>query len=185
MLNPPGFPLTIGVRENYHWLASEQYFDDLLPLCPDIVLGKYVVITSIDSGTFYPSEEEKAAGWELRNGIAYSPRILTPSSVRREGWDEWYVLDEPVDLGGKLPSGLNPFSANLVHGQLFDFINSQFSPHTDESTGMAPFFWKQFDWIRPRAYIAECDDFLLLITCDQRLFREACDSIHDLELRAN
>jgi hypothetical protein len=25
----------------------------------------------------------------------------------------------------------------------------------------------------------------LLITCDQRLFREACDSIHDLELRAN
>jgi hypothetical protein len=42
--------LTIGSQGPYHWFVSDER--DLLELCPEIVLGKYVSITSIDSGQF-------------------------------------------------------------------------------------------------------------------------------------
>jgi hypothetical protein len=44
---------TVGSQGSYQWLVTEEDFD-LLQLCPEIVLGKYVAITSIDSGELIP-----------------------------------------------------------------------------------------------------------------------------------
>ncbi len=177
----PSFPLRIGAHGTYRWLATEQSLDDLLTLCPGLVAGMYLAVTSFDSGSYHPSEEETANGWDLRNGIAYSPRIENPSAVPREGWDEWYLFDHPVDLGGLATRGSNPFTSELIHGHVHAFVNSAFSPHRDDSDSMAPYFWRQFDWICPRSYIAECDYFLLLITDNAGVFRDACDQVRALE----
>src|SRR5439155_21438966 len=42
----------VGSEGLYEWLVSDQPFD-LLQLCPDIALGKYIAITSFDSGPLY------------------------------------------------------------------------------------------------------------------------------------
>ena len=56
--------LTIGSQGGYQWLVSDEQFD-LLELCPEIALGKYLAITSIDSGEFVPKEAERAADGRL------------------------------------------------------------------------------------------------------------------------
>lgn len=61
--------LTVGSQGLYEWLVTDQQFD-LLQLCPEVVLGKYIAITSIDSGPLAPTDEETAAGWEIRGKIA-------------------------------------------------------------------------------------------------------------------
>jgi hypothetical protein len=63
------------------------------------VLGKYAAVTSFDSGSLDLSDGEKAAGWESRKGIAYSPLIQSVATLpARGGFDEWYVFETPVDL---------------------------------------------------------------------------------------
>jgi hypothetical protein len=90
--------LTFGSQGLYEWLVTDQQFD-LLQICPEVVLGNYVAITSIDSGAPVPTEEEMAAGWESREKIAYSPKVEKVESVPSAGWDEWYMFADPADLG--------------------------------------------------------------------------------------
>src|SRR5215467_3698217 len=90
--------LSVGSEGLYEWLVSDQQFD-LLRLCPQIVLGKYVAITSIDSGPLEPTENEVTAGWQSRGEIAYSPQVQSIEEIPSAGWDEWYIFNKPVDLG--------------------------------------------------------------------------------------
>jgi hypothetical protein len=46
--------LTVGSQGLYEWLVTDQQFDPL-KVCPEVVLGKYVAITSIDSGVLVPT----------------------------------------------------------------------------------------------------------------------------------
>jgi hypothetical protein len=90
--------LTVGSQGVYEWLVTDQQLD-LLQLCPDVVLGKYIAITSLDSGPLVPTSEENAAGWESRGKIAYSPKIQNGASLPRAEYDEWYIFGGPIDLG--------------------------------------------------------------------------------------
>ena len=75
-----------GSQDAYQWLTTTAHdFDSLLTLCPTAVLGKYVAVTSFDSGSLSLSDEEKAAGWESRNGIAYSPLIRSVETLPDRG----------------------------------------------------------------------------------------------------
>jgi hypothetical protein len=88
----------VGSQGGYEWLVTDENFD-LLELCPEIVLGKYVAVTSTDSGQLEPTEKETAAGWQSRAKIAYSPKIENAEDLPCEGWDEWYIFNTPTDLG--------------------------------------------------------------------------------------
>jgi hypothetical protein len=90
--------LTVGSQGAYEWLVTDESFD-LLELCPEVVLGKYVAVTSIDSGQFVPTGKETAAGWLSHERIAYSPTIQHAEELPREGWDEWYIFNAPTELG--------------------------------------------------------------------------------------
>jgi hypothetical protein len=159
MPDPQSLPLTVGVRGAYEWLASEHRLDDLLRLCPQIVLGKYIAVTSVDSGSFFPTAEELAKGWERRNGIAYIPKVEKVEILPREGWDEWYAFEDRVDLGGMAAPDSNPFEAPLGPGAVYAFVNyNSLAPDLPKLQGIAPYFWKQFDWVAlelmlPRAAI--------------------------------
>jgi hypothetical protein len=91
-------PLATGSHGKYKWLASRYELDDILRLCPAVVLGKYLAITSIDSSRLSPTAEEVLAGWENRQGIAYSPLVQSVEKLPRAGWDEWYVFRQPLIL---------------------------------------------------------------------------------------
>ncbi len=71
--------LGLGSQGAYEWLVTDENFD-LLQLCPEIVLAKYVAVTSIDSGHFVPTEQETAAGCQSRGKIGYSPKLKPSKS---------------------------------------------------------------------------------------------------------
>jgi hypothetical protein len=149
-------------------------------VCPEIVVGKSVAVVTNDSGPFCPNEGELASGWNSRNEISYSPVIQDVATLPQDGFDEWYVFEKPVELGKLDPRGLNVFDAPLVEGHVHRFVNfSGFRLDSLEFEPIAILFWKQFDWIRPRSYVAEGTS-LTIVTEDHDLFGTVRSALSDL-----
>jgi hypothetical protein len=159
--------LTTGSQGLYEWLVTDQQFG-LLQICPEIVLGQYVAITSIDSGAFVPTEEEMVAGWQSRGRIAYSPQVRSVEEIPSAGWDEWYIFDTPVDLGVSHLAE-NVFEVPQEQGHLSVFVNYAFALHPPERASLATLFWPQIARIRPESYVAD-NDYLTFVTMNKRLF---------------
>jgi hypothetical protein len=169
--------LTFGSQGTYEWLVTDEQFD-FLRLCRDVVVGKYVAITSIDSGSLEPTAEETAAGWQTRGNIAYSPRIQNIESLPRAGWDEWYIFDRPTDLGIS-HLGENIFEVPQEQGRLNVFVNYCFALHQPEMKDLATLFWRQMEWIRPESYVAD-SDYLNFVTANKSLFAKVSDALKTL-----
>lgn len=172
-----------GARGAYLWLTTGQLdLDSLLRTCPQALLGKYIAITSHDSGSLIPTEEEKRAGWQSPNEIAYSPQIQWGERLpHREcgGFDEWYVFKHPSDLGHIWHGEV--FEAPLTSGQVSTFANFLgFALHNPEVEDLTRRFWKQLAWVQPESYIADGDLFLTFVTCDAELFGSVQLAISDL-----
>ena len=159
--------LTVGSHGPYEWLVTDENFD-LLQLCPEVVLGKYVAVTSIDSSEFVPTERETVAGWQSHGKIAYSPKIQQVDDLPREGWDEWYIFDEPADLG-KSYLQENVFEVPQGQGHLSVFVNYCFALHQPDMHSLVTLFWQQMEWVRPESYVAD-SDYLNFVTMNKALF---------------
>ncbi len=160
--------LTVGSQGLYEWLVTDKGFD-LLQLCPEFVLGKYVVITSIDSGPLVPADEEIAAGWQSRGKIAYSPKIQNADQLPRAGWDEWYVFDNPTDLGTSHLAE-NIFEAPQEQGHVSVFVNYGFVLYPPERSFLSTLFWQQLLRICPESYVAD-NDYLSFVS-KNRIFSQ-------------
>jgi hypothetical protein len=182
MTNTNPAPYT-GSRGAYLWLTTGQLdLGSLLRTCPQALIGKYIAITSHDSGSLIPTDEERKAGWKSRNEIAYSPQIQWGDQLpHREcgGFDEWYVFKFPFDLG-QIWQG-NVFEAPLTSGQVSTFANFLgFALHNPEVEDLTRLFWKQIAWIQPESYIADGDLFLTFVTRDPDLFAAVRQAIREL-----
>jgi hypothetical protein len=168
---------TVGSEGLYEWLVTDQQFD-LLQVCPEVVLGKYVAITSIDSGSLVPTEKQTAAGWQSRGRIAYSPQIQSVEEVPFAGWDEWYIFDKPVDLGTS-HLGENMFEMPQEQGHVSDFVNYGFALHPPERNHLASLFWQQIKRIRPESYVAD-NDYLTFVCGNEAVFASVLDAVKTL-----
>jgi hypothetical protein len=170
---------TVGSDGAYKWLVTDTNFD-LLQLCPEIVLGKYVAITSIDSGWLRPTEKEIAAGWQSRAKIAYSPKIEIAQDVPHEWYDEWYIFDTPTDLGTSHLEE-NIFEVTHDHGHLSVFVNYGFALHPPERAhkDLVTLFWEQIMRIRPESYVAD-NDYLTFVTRNEPVFASVLDAVKAL-----
>jgi hypothetical protein len=169
--------LTVGSQGLYEWLVTDQEFD-LLQFCPEVVLGKYIAITSIDSGPLVPTDKEKAAGWESRGQIAYSPQLESVESLPCAGWDEWYIFGSPTDLGTS-HLGENVFEVPQERGHVSVLVNYGFALHDPELKDLATLFWQQIEWIRPESYIAD-GDYLNLVSMNKTLFASVRNAVKAL-----
>ena len=169
--------LTVGSQGVYEWLVTDRQFD-LLRICPDVVLEKYIAITSFDSGPLVPTNEEKAAGWESRSNVAYSPKIQDVATVPRSEYDEWYIFGSPVDLG---TSHLleNVFEVPQEPGHVSVFVNYGFALHPADRASLATLFWAQMEWIRPESYVAD-NDYLTFVSANKTLFVSVLDAVKAL-----
>jgi len=167
--------LTVGSQGLYEWLVTDQQFD-LLQICPEIVLGKHVAVTSFDSGALVLNETEKAAGWQSRGKIAYSPRVQAVENLPRAGWDEWYIFPKPTDLGVSHLEE-NIFEMPEEHGHVSVFVNYPFALHLADD--LATLFWRQMERIRPESYMAD-NDYLNFVTADKTLFGAVRDAVKAL-----
>ena len=169
--------LAVGSQGIYEWLVTDESFD-LLQICPEIVLGKYVAITSIDSGELVLAEKESAAGWRSHERIAYSPKIQNAEDIPHEGWDEWYIFNNPTDLGTSHLAE-NIFEVPRGRGHLSVFVNYCFALHLPEMESIATLFWEQMNWVRPESYVAD-NDYLNFVSMDRALFASVHDAVKAL-----
>jgi hypothetical protein len=180
-----------GLHSPYRWLVTRQ--DDqhdlatLLESCPQALVGKYVAVTSLDSGPMILTDEEKVLGWQSRNEIAYSPQISLSEDGGIEGvtvgqcagYDEWYVFDSPLDLG-VLCHG-NVFESGLAAEKIWAFVNydAGFALHNPEMSELTGLFWKQLDKIQPESFIADSAAFLTFVSRNEAIFVEVCNALKD------
>jgi hypothetical protein len=172
--------LNVGSQDVYEWLVTDENFD-LLQLCPEIVLSKYVAVTSIDSGQLVPTEQQTAVGWQSRGNIAYSPKIKTVEEVPRAGWDEWYIFNKATDLGTSHLAE-NIFKVPQEQGHVSVFVNYGFALHSPERSGLSDLFWKQLLRIRAESYIAD-NDYLSFVSMNKALFASVHKAVKALETR--
>ena len=178
-----------GSHGSYRWFVTRE--DDLATLlesCPQSLAGKYVAVTSLDSGPMILTEEEKGLGWHSRNEIAYSPQISLSEDGRLKGmsagqcagYDEWYVFDSPHDLGA-LCDG-NVFESDLPAGKIWTFVNydAGFALHNPEMSDVTGLFWKQLEWIQPESFIADSAAFLTFVSRNEPIFVAACNALKGL-----
>ncbi len=167
-----------GSHGAYLWLTTDDHdLRTLLQRSPQALLGKYIAVTSIDSGHLVLNDEEKLAGWQSRKQIAYSPEIKSLENLRYgfcAGFDEWYVSESPIDLGQLRRD--NVFESPMAPGEVITFVNfGGFALHEPANRGLIDLFWKQMDWIQPESYIADSDQFLSFASQNQSLFT----SVHE------
>lgn len=78
-----GTPGIVGTRGEYQWLTlAHGDIASLLGICPEVVLGKYLAVTSVDSGHLRLSDNEVSAGW----WTSESSCVFQQSSW---GWHRW------------------------------------------------------------------------------------------------
>ena len=97
----------------------------------------------------------------------------------RGGWDEWYIFDNPTDLG---TSHLreNIFEMPQEQGHVSVLVNYGFALHPPErSNDLATLFWEQLARIRPESYVAD-NDYLTFVTMNKRLFASVRDAVKAL-----
>jgi hypothetical protein len=187
---PVSEPMTFtGSRGLYQWFVTKH--DDLPTLiksCPEALVGKYIAVTSLDSGPKNLTDEEKSLGWRSRNNIAYSPQIILSEDGHLKGewacqcggYDEWYVFESHRDLGA-LCEG-NVFESDLEAGTIWAFVNYSdgFALHNPEMSDITSLFWKQIDRIQPESFIADGGSFMTFVCRNESIFAATCNALKDL-----
>ena len=144
-------------RDGYYSLCWPNRSDlsilNLWEKCPDLVIGKYLVNTSYDSGRLTLSDEKMETGWRMIGALAHSPRIRSTDEIPHDQFDEWLVFDRPV-----------------VVEKFETFVNyTTFSP-TDEDWDWweRESFWTQVLRLNPLHVIGE-NDAVYVVSRDKDL----------------
>lgn len=179
LCHPPNVAIIVmipsGWEGSYEWLVTDEEFD-LLQLCPEIVVAKYVAVISIDSREVVPTEKETMAGWHRRAKIAYSPKIENVQDLPCGDWDEWYIFNSPTDLGTSHLAE-NIFEVPHEQGHVSDFVNYGFALHPPERAAkLSTIFWPQSERIRPESYIAD-NEYLTFVSANKHLFASVDDAV--------
>lgn len=135
-----------GRHNDYFWIEWDSAF--LWPLLqgvPEIVLGRFLVNTSFDSGSLALSDDERRQGWHSAGALTCSPRISSLAAMPRgAGYDEWLVFSEPAKIHTWKP-----------------FVNyAGMSLNDPEWAFLQDELWAQMDSVRPESYLAEGDRLL-------------------------
>lgn len=156
-------------------------------MCPDIILSRYLAITSYDCGIYQPTSEELAEGWRIKGDVVYTPPVQSIASLHFQrdgldcpGYDEWYTFQkEPGELG-QIYHG-NPFEGfHPIRGVLEQFVPwPAFLLHEQDASFSFLFdwFWKQLEWIQPESYLADGEDCFTFVCQNKALFDEVSERI--------
>ena len=139
----------LGRSGNYQWLACHNDrvdFSAVLSSCPDVIGGKFVAITSFDSGPLTPSPEEELAGWTFDGRIMYSPRINESIEMPYELYDEWLIFADETRTLPELEVFVNWGVFSLAAGEV------DYSEHQAR-------LWEQLKRVGAESYMAEGDYF--------------------------
>jgi hypothetical protein len=166
-----------GRHNGYQWLTStEHYSGTLLRVCPEVFIDRYLAITCVDGGSRSIHDIDNVAGWEIRNGIGYSPKLDHVTDIPHQidgpdgpGYDEFYIFESPRDLGERVQGNifLEPFAP--APGRTAVFVSwAAFVLYG--SNDIVDLFWPQFERLHPESFIADGSACLTFVTRNNLLF---------------
>jgi len=159
-----------GSYGEYQWLESYPDLNTFVKTFPESVVGKYLAITSADCTEFKPDPNDVAAGWTTSEGIAYSPRIDSISSLPKYSicpYVEWYAYDQPMTVGRRQ----GKYSPDICPPDVFPFASYRgYAFDSPEMKDYANEFLKQLSWMRPVSYIASDGSDIFFVSRDPVCF---------------
>src|SRR5688572_15983583 len=164
-----------GARDGYRWHQSAQHFlHELLEHVPSLVVGRYVAVTSFDSGPLQLGDDERRGGWTSTDGVAYSPRITDPREIPSDGYDEWYVFRSPIRLAkSEVFVNYGDFSlqsARPILNQLAPTWDRPLATHQhDWVAACQERFWNQLVRLQAETYLAEGDNLICVTRNEETL----------------
>jgi hypothetical protein len=147
-----------GKRNGYAWVEWEwhtEFIADLLPAFPQLVVGKYLVNTTFDSGPLSLSQKETSLGWLKYDKLALSPVIGDVDEVPYCHYSEWYVFASPVTF--------DDYEVFINYGG--------FSLELPDFETLQERFWSQLERLAPESFLAEGDNLICVIR-DVNLFNQ-------------
>lgn len=149
-----------GEKNGYYlieWQNRNAFLDDLLYSFPQLVIGRFLLNTSFDSGPLRLSDVEIEQGWLSIRGFALSPQIESIEQIPFEGYSEWYAFETSFDVG-----------------EYRSFINfGGFSLFDEFFADSADRFWSQILAMDAESYFAEGDN-LICATKNRVVFEQMC-----------
>jgi hypothetical protein len=165
-----------GWHNGYHWLTStEHYSGTLLKVCPEVFIDRYLAITCVDGGTRCLHDIDKVAGWEIRQEIAYSPKLGRVTDIPHQvdgpdgpGYDEYYTFENACDLGERVSGNIfvEPFAP--APGRTAVFVHYDVPLHGGGP--LVDLLWPQLERIHPESYIADGTHYLTFVSRNKLLF---------------
>jgi hypothetical protein len=168
-------PLFSGKYGDYYWMTwTERYsfMGRLLTFHPEIVTGKYLAITALDSGPRRPNPDEIEQGWSFVDEVAYSPAIKNIDEVPTHEWEEMYTFASPAQF--------KPRDVFVNYGEFIVSADNDLldvvEPHWDRfyqnlKIENAEPFWDEIERLQPESYLAE-GDLLHFVTRNTALYKQ-------------
>jgi hypothetical protein len=180
-----------GKQGHYFWLArnldmqnTSRSLAHLLDPCPEVVLGKFVVVTSLDSGVLQLTPQQVSDGWIQAGELAMSPRITDARDVPFEWFDEWYIFDNPpVPTDVEVFVNYGTFSLGdprpTVSTMYIGTDTERVAQLVEGALELQQKFWAQIERIKPKSYLANGNSFTF-VTQDSDLFNKIVRAFDDL-----
>jgi hypothetical protein len=187
--------MLMGKNDKWMWLSSKAAcMGDVIEQCPQSVIDKFVLVTSLDSGLVILNEQRLSEGWKYsvkeshnpafsgqpqREGVfSLSPRVSNPADLPRDichgnTYDEWYVFSSPPQIES---------AEVFINWGGFGFSVGHFGLYELESHAFEERFWNQLSVISPHAYIAD-NGTLLFATADGNLYEQVVLAVQNEEIQ--
>jgi hypothetical protein len=149
-----------GQHGRFYWLVASRS----LPSIAEIVVQCHptlrLCITAFDSGPITPSADELALGWTTHGKGMVSPPLGDCLHIPHDGYDEWYLLEEPPASDWEPDIFVNYGGFTLVS---MEEILKSYDPTWDRHglDWLVPIqerFWEQMERINPVSYVAMGDN---------------------------
>ncbi len=151
-----------GYRQGYFWLETWGYaFPPIYVAraCPDVVVGKRVLVTAFDAGPLELLPIAFQDGWVKHAELCISPRVTDVNDlVCSDFYDEWYVFDS-------IPM-LKDVKVYITYGVGFDLVEERVI-REKKSRELLEGFWNQMKELEPISYLA-CHEYAFIFACREK-----------------
>jgi len=155
-----------GKSNNYYWKVSESSygFSNLVETVLKVLSGKFLHITSFDSGPITPNEEEIKLGWRMQNDVMVSPPLCEGLLVPHEQYDEWYISNSEIIFHAEFEIFVNYGGFHLASPKDLtkDDDPTWERGRMDFLCPLQERFWTQLNELDPETYISIGDNDIVV-----------------------
>ncbi len=160
----------IGNYKEYYWFESHQInLTDIIKKLPELLIGKFLIISHFDGGKFIPNKNEINIGWKNENGMTYAEKITKQVLKMNiyDNYDQWILMNERTQITG-IKDYVNYDYFSLIDWQIekqslndeddLNFINQ----YEKDRVRLKNEFWKEIEILNPLNFISDGSKFIFV-----------------------